>query len=298
MILSPTMSEENNNELLYLLDLEDVDKGVFLGPPSRAPAERVFGGQVMAQALAAASFTVDEWVCHSLHGYFVRPSKPARPIQYEVSAFRDGRSFCTRQVVAVQRDEVNFQLVASFQRADGGFEHQTPMPEVPQPGDLEPLEQRLQKSGDKLPEGYAERVRKMPIEMLPVEAFALAAESPAPATPRRHVWMRAKAPLPDDQNLHRCVLTYASDLGALSVCMLPLGIRIGDPQVEAASLDHALWFHRDFRADEWMLFQYDSPSVSDGRGLSRGAVFSHDGRLIASVAQEGMIRRRRTVAAT
>jgi len=274
---------EDQNELLELLDLQSVDDGVFMGPPSPSVRSRVFGGQFLGQALAAACFTVEDWSCHSLHAYFVRPGIVGRPTQYEVSAFNNGKSFCTRQVVAVQRDEVAFQLVASFQADQGGFEYQGQMPEVQLPESFPDEQTRRAAALEKASEAQRDLATwRWPVEMIPLES--------ADKTTRRF-WVRGRGQLPADPNLQRCVLAYASDLGALSVCMQAMDVAFGDPGLEIASLDHALWFHRDFRSDDWLLFDQQAVSVGKGRALSKGRVFDREGRLIASMAQEGVMRR-------
>lgn len=279
------------DRLMDLLDLQDAGEGLFVGPPAQQGVSRVFGGQIIAQALASACFTVDGWACHSLHGYFLRPGKPGRPTEYEVSAMRDGESFATRNVVAVQRDEVNFQLVASFMREEGDSTYQVAMPDVPAPDTFPPEEERLARMLEKVPPERHDLIkRRRPIEAIRVDdpSFGSAERSTGPT----RTWMRARGELVDDPNLHRCVLAYASDLGALEPCMRATGASFGDPSMQVASLDHAVWFHRDLRMDDWNLFVFESDSVAHGRGYSRGRVFSRDGRLVASIAQEGVIRAR------
>jgi len=285
--------DEAADELLELLNLQSVGQGVFLGPPSRDGAMRVFGGQVLAQALAAASFTLDGPVCHSLHAYFVRPGKPGRPIEYEVAAMHDGQSFSTRKVVAVQRDEVNLELVASFQDPDAAEqpEHALKMPEVPAPESFPDESERIARALQSAkPEHHALLSRKRPIESIRVEPRAFGDRTPSSAP--IHVWMRARGTLVDDPNLHRCALCYASDMGILEPSLRAVGTGFGDGSMQVASLDHALWFHRAFRFDQWLLFVVESVSVAAGRGLSRASVFSRDGRLVASIVQEGLMRKR------
>jgi acyl-CoA thioesterase-2 len=295
------MTDAKNPEveqLLDLLDLQSVGEGLFSGPPapSMDGVSRVFGGQVLAQALAAACRTVNpESVCHSLHAYFVRPGKPGRPIEYEVSAMRDGQSFALRKVVGVQRDEVTCELITSFEHAPNvnappQSEFQTVMPDTPAPATFPGEEERtawlIEQTSS--PEHRARLERKSAIEIIHVDARPSNDGGLAPAAVRR--WMRVRAPLVADPNLHRCLLAFASDMGALEPSMRAIGARFGDPDLQVASLDHAVWFHRPFRFDEWLLFVFESASVGAGRGLSRGSVFARSGELVASIAQEGLMR--------
>ena len=285
-------------ELLGLLDLRNVDKGIFSGAPAQDPRARVFGGHVLAQALAAACFTAPEgWPCHSLHAYFLRPGKPGRPIDYEVAAMRDGSSFATRKVVAVQRDEVNLELIASFQQDEPAPEHQPTMPETPPPESFPGEEERTAQMLEMAPPALREQVaRRRPVEMIRVEPRSFTDRAPVVAPIR--TWMRTRSPLMDDPNLHRCALAYASDMGAIEPALRAIGANFGDGAMQVASLDHALWFHRPFRFDDWLLFVFEPVSVAGGRGLSRGSVWSRDGRLVASIAQEGVMRTRSETAAT
>ncbi|MDH5671813.1 MAG: thioesterase family protein [Myxococcales bacterium] len=283
--------DPQNAELLDLLDLQSADEGVFLGPPSQDGWIRVFGGQVLAQALAAASFTVEDWACHSLHAYFLRPGKPGRPIEYEVSSMRDGSTMATRNVVAVQRDEVNLQMVASFQAEAPGAEHQVQMPDTPPPESFPPEPERMAK----LAEGASEEMKKHLLRRRPLESIRVDPVSFGDTEKRTaptRTWMRTRGELIDDPNLHRCVLAYASDMGALEPCLRAIGGGFGDSSLQVASLDHAIWFHRPFRIDDWLLFVFDSASVAAGRGLTHGQVFDRQGRLVASIAQEGLMRGR------
>jgi acyl-CoA thioesterase-2 len=283
-------------ELLDLLDLKNVGQGTYLGAPSPDGRVRVFGGQVIAQALAAACFTAPEWPCHSLHAYFLRPGKPGRPIEYEVAAMRDGQNFATRKVVAVQRDEVNLELIASFEREEDGPEHQPSMPDVPAPESFPGEEERTAQMLETVPAELREQVqRKRPIEMIRVDMRDFRDRTPSTAPVR--TWMRVRSRLADDPNLHRCMLAYASDMGAIEPALRAIGAGFGDGAMQVASLDHALWFHRPFRFDDWLLFSFEPISVAAGRGLSRGAVWTRDGRLAASIAQEGVMRKRDELAA-
>jgi acyl-CoA thioesterase-2 len=278
--------------LLSILDLEPLEHNLFRGRSPQVGWQRVFGGQVIGQALTAAQRTVDGRAAHSLHAYFMRPGDPAVPIVYQVDRLRDGGSFSTRRVIAIQHGEAIFSLAASFQGEEEGFDHQIPMPEVPPPESL-PSESDLKELFlHKAPEAirrYFERERAL--EIRPVDARHYVSREPLP--PVQHVWIRTTGPLPDDPGIHRSVLAYASDMTLLDTSLYAHGRNIFDHDLQVASLDHALWFHRPFRADEWLLYSEDSPSASGGRGFSRGSLFRRDGVLIASVAQEGLIRRRR-----
>jgi len=275
--------------LLSILDLEQLERNLFRGLSPQVGWQRVFGGQVIGQALVAAARTVEGRGVHSLHAYFMRPGDPAVPIIYDVDRIRDGNSFTTRRVVAIQHGEAIFSMSASFQIEEAGLDHQIPMPKVPPPEDL-PSEADLKAAYlHNAPEGvrrYWERPR--PIELRPVDLRHYISREPL--EPSQHVWVRATGKLPDDPDVHRCVLAYASDMTLLDTSLFAHGRSIFDPDLQPASLDHALWFHRPFRADEWLLYAEDSPSASGARGFTRGSLFSRDGRLVASVAQEGLIR--------
>ena len=277
--------------LLSILDLEPLEHNLFRGRSPQVGWQRVFGGQVIGQALVAAARTVTGRAAHSLHAYFMRPGDPSVPIIYEVDRIRDGRSFTTRRVVAIQHGEAIFSMSASFQVEEGGLDHQATMPDVPPPEDL-PSESELKKA---LIESAPEPVRRYwererPIELRPVDMRHFISREPL--EPVQKVWVRATGKLPDDPDVHRCVLAYASDMTLLDTSLFAHGRGVFDRDVQAASLDHALWFHRPFRADEWLLYAEDSPSASGARGFTRGSLFSRDGTLVASVAQEGLIRLR------
>src|SRR5579872_6653926 len=278
-------------ELLAILDLEPLEQNLFRGRSPQSGWQRVFGGQVIGQALVAAARTVEGRDAHSLHAYFMRPGDPAVPIIYEVERIRDGKSFATRWVVAIQHGQAIFSMSVSFQVPEDGLDHQIAMPKVPPPEEL-PSEAELRKAFlQEAPEPvrrYWQRER--PIELRPVDVKHYLSRKPL--EPVQQVWVRATGALPPDPEIHRCVLAYASDFTLLDTSLFPHGRIIFDPEVQAASLDHALWFHRPFRADEWLLYAEDSPSASGARGFNRGSLFSRDGRLIASVAQEGLIRLR------
>ena len=276
--------------LLSILDLEPLEENLFRGRSPQEGWQRVYGGQVLGQALVAAVRTVPpERIAHSLHAYFLLGGDPARPIVYNVDRVRDGRSFTTRRVTAIQHGRPMFVMSVSFHIAEPGLDHQNPMPEVPPPEDL-PSEQQLKaKLLAHLPENmrsYWERER--PIEMRPVDVSRYFARQKG--APEQMVWMRASGRLPDTFPLHQCVLAYASDFTLLDTALIAHGKLMFDRDMQLASLDHALWFHRPFRADEWLLYAQDSPSSHGARGFCRGNVFTRDGRLIASVCQEGLMR--------
>lgn len=277
-------------KLINTLDLETLERNLFRGRSPDEGWQRVFGGQVIGQALVAAVRTVeDERSTHSLHGYFLRPGDPKIPIIYDVERIRDGRSFCTRRIVGIQHGEAIFSMTASFHKPEEGFEHQFSMPDVPPPEELPSEAELKDRFIDLMPDQirpYWERER--PIEMRPVDISRYLSSAQRHA--EQHVWIRATGPLPDNQALHKCVLAYASDFTLLDTALIAHGRVIFDPKLQLASLDHALWFHRPFKADEWLLYAQDSPSTRGARGLCRGSIFSRDGKLVASVAQEGLIR--------
>ena len=280
--------------LLSVLDLEQLEQNLFRGRSPQVGWQRVFGGQVIGQALVAASRTVNDRIIHSLHGYFMRPGDPQVPIIYEVDRIRDGKSFATRRVVAIQHGEAIFSMAVSFHKLERGFEHQSEMPDVPSPDDLPSEAELKSKMMDLLPDAmraYWERER--PIELRPVDISRYFTSEGR--DPKQHIWIRATGKLPDDLALHQCVLAYASDFTLLDTALIAHGKKIFDPDLMLASLDHALWFHRGFKADEWLLYTQDSPSASGARGFCRGSIFKKDGTLVASVVQEGLIRERKPV---
>jgi acyl-CoA thioesterase-2 len=276
-------------DLLTLLDLERLETNLFRGNSPQVGWQRVFGGQVIGQALVAACRTVEERAPHSLHAYFLLPGDPSVPIIYEVERLRDGGSFSTRRVKAIQHGSAIFTLSASFHREEPGLAHQTAMPVVPAPEEL-PDETMMRNSMlPSMPDAvrrYFERER--PIELRPVEFTRYVTGEPRP--PVFHLWIRATGPLPDDPAIHQCVLAYASDMTLLDTTLIAHGRTVFQRDIQAASLDHALWFHAPFRADEWLLYAQDSPFSGGARGFSRGSIYTRDGRLVASVAQEGLIR--------
>ncbi len=277
------------DRLVALLDLERIEENIFRGvSPAESPV-RVFGGQVAGQALVAAGRTVpaDRQV-HSLHAYFIRPGDPSVPIVYNVDRTRDGRSFTTRRVVAVQHGQAIFSLSASFQVPEEGLDHAERMPDVPDPETLPTFGQRVLPVQDKLV-GMANVPRPIDIRYVTDPPW-MRRESPETQDARSQVWMRADGELPDDELLHVCLLAYASDLTLLDSVLARHGVYWGLDHVLGASLDHAMWFHRPFRADEWFLYDCTSPSASGARGLATGRFFTHDGRLVATVVQEGLLR--------
>lgn len=280
-------------ELLNILDLEPLEADLFRGVSPRKGWPRVFGGQVVAQALVAASRTVaGTRPPHSLHAYFLLGGDPKVPIVYEVERIRDGRSFATRRVVASQGGRAIFTTSISFHDAEDGAEHQAPMPDVPGPETLPDPAALLPGAGDAVPDPViAYMARERPIALRPVELERYLRR--APRAPRFHVWFRAAGPLPDDPAVHRAVLAYASDMTLLDATLIPHGRTVFDADIQSASLDHALWLHRPFRADAWLLYAQDSPSAGGARGLARGLIFDRQGALVASVVQEGLIRGRR-----
>jgi acyl-CoA thioesterase-2 len=283
----------DREDLLTLLDVQSAGQGAFTGPAakSRAFATRVFGGQLIGQALAAASFTVpDDVLAHSLHAYFARPGIPNRPIDYEVTAVRDGQSYAIRSVAAVQRDEMVFQLTASFAPDHGGPEFQPAMPETPAPESFGAFEEFRAKYLARVNAVQRAMILNSPCDGIPVDLAELDDSGPKPT--RTRIWLRPHQKLPNDPILHRCVLAYCSDMGLLRPSVFAIGADFMDPELQIASLDHSVWFHRPFVWDDWMLFVAESLTVSAGRGLNRGAVYSRDGRLVASLAQEGIIRKR------
>ncbi len=277
--------------LLSVLDLEPLEHNLYRGRSPQVGWQRVYGGQVIGQALVAAWRTVDDRPVHSLHGYFLRPGDPAVPIVYQVERLRDGRSFANRNVLAIQHGEAIFSMSASFQTVETGLEHRSAMPDVPQPEDLPGEKEVIAKFFHNAPENirrYWERER--PIELRPVNLEHYVSDRPF--DPEQYVWVRASGPLPDRQDIHDCVLAYASDMTLLDTALFPHGRSVFSPDIQVASLDHAMWFHRPFRIDDWLLYAQDSPNASAARGFARGSLFTRDGTLVASVAQEGLTRPR------
>ena len=281
--------------LLATLDLERLEVNLFRGSSPQVGWQRVFGGQVVGQALVAAQRTVESSrTIHSLHGYFIRPGDPKVPIIYEVARDRDGRSFTTRRVIAIQHGEPIFSMLASFHAEETGFEHAMPMPSVPSPEELPGERELLSAFADRMPENmrrYFERDRPIELRHCDPDHYLDPGKNPRLT---QDVWFKATGTLPDEVSLHQCVLAYASDMTIIDTSLVLHGTNFFDSRLQLASLDHALWFHRPFRADEWLLYAQDSPSASGGRGFNRGLIFTRAGTLVASVVQEGLIRIRRS----
>ncbi|MBI3435506.1 MAG: acyl-CoA thioesterase II [Proteobacteria bacterium] len=282
-------------DLLQLLDLEPLEVNLFRGRSPQSGWQRVFGGQVIGQALVAACHTLDDLSTrppHSLHAYFLLAGDPKVPIVYDVERIRDGKSFTTRRVKAVQHGQPIFVMSVSFHGSETGMTHQAEMPRVPSPDEL-PNERDIQQNVMPLMPDPVRRYfeRERPIELRPVEYERYLGRKVANA--QFNVWIRATAPLPDEPAIHQCVLAYASDMTLLDSALIAHGRTVFEKSIMAASLDHALWFHRPFRADEWLLYTQDSPNLSGSRGFARGLIFTSDGTLVASVAQEGLLRERR-----
>ena len=280
-------------DLLQLLDLEPIEVNIYRGRNRDIGSSRVFGGQVLAQALVAAQRTVEEErVAHSVHGYFILPGDLEAPIVYFVDRLRDGKSFTTRQVTAIQHGRAIFTMSASFQVREEGLEHQLPMPDVPGPetlrSDLDVIRERSSELPDRL---RLVLTQDRPIDFRPVEYVD--PFDPKPQPPVRHMWFRARgAAMPDETLAHKAVLAYASDYGLLGTALMPHGRSYRRPDIQVASLDHALWLHRDCRVDDWLLYVIDSPVAAGSRGFARGSIFTRSGVLVASVAQEGLMRLR------
>lgn len=284
--MSPVMQE-----LLALLDLEQLEVNLFRGQSQDYFGKNVFGGQVLGQALVAAGRTVEgARPAHSLHAYFLLAGDPHTPIVYEVDRVRDGKSFTTRTVRAIQHGEIIFTMMASFAHDEDGYDHQFPMPDVPAPETLISELDLRRMVVPFVPESYrAVMGMERPMEIRPIDPvnpFAL-----VPTEPVRGQWMKTQSTLPDDLFLHQCILAFASDFGFMGTAMLPHAAHFMQPNMQCASIDHAMWFHRPFRIDEWMLYHMDSPSASSAKGINRGLLYTRDGVLAASTAQEGLIRR-------
>lgn len=278
--------------LLSILDLERLELDLFRGTSPDNGWQRVFGGQVIAQALVSAQRTIaDDRHVHSLHSYFMRPGDPSVPIIYEVDSIRDGASFNTRRVVAIQHGKAIFSLSASFQRDEPGLDHQVDMPDVPMPEDLlgeGDLKDKYLKNAPENVRRYWERER--PIEMRPVSlTHYISHEKLAPV---QNVWVRANGNVPNDRRTQEAVLAYLSDMTLLDTSLFAHGLSVFSNKIQAASLDHSMWFHRPYAMDDWMLYAQNSPNASGARGLNNGGIYTRDGVLIASVAQEGLIRQR------
>ena len=279
--------------LLETLDLEQLEVNLFRGRSPQVGWQRVFGGQVVAQALVAATRTVDHLPVHSLHGYFLVGGDPSIPIIFEVDRIRDGRSYVTRRVVAIQHGRPIFSMAASFHAPeDNSLEHQFEMPDVPQPEALPSHAELKDSLQDKAPDAvmrYWERQRAL--ELRPVDMRHYLTSESLP--PLQNVWLRATGSVPDDPAIHAAILAYASDMTLLDTALFAHGKSVFDKDLQLASLDHAIWFHRPFRVDDWLLYAQDSPSAFGGRGFTRGSIYSQSGVLVASTSQEGVTRRKK-----
>ena len=284
-------------EVLDLLALEKIEENIFRGLSPKDRVQRVFGGQVLGQALMAACRTVEGRLCHSLHAYFLRAGDPKVPILYEVDRSRDGASFTSRRVVAIQHGRPIFTLEASFQKDEPGYEHAFERPNVPDPETLQSDTELRAAIADRVPPDLCAWVfRPRPIETRPVDPRSYF--NPEKRGPHEMFWIKAAGSLPDDPALHRCIAAFASDMSIIGTALAPHGIGWYDDIVQLASLDHAMWFHRPFRADEWLLLVQDSPSASGARGFNRGLLYNRAGALVAAVAQEGLMRPTRPRAAS
>ena len=282
----------SSKELVELLDLETIDLNLFRGRQPDTMLQRVFGGQVAAQALVAGARTVEPpLVVHSLHSYFLRPGDTAVPIVYDVERIRDGRSFSTRRIMARQHGRPIYLMTASFQKPEEGFDHQDVMPEVPSPAESMDMREVVRRRSSEAADDWMREWEAL--EMRAVGDSRPGGRLPNDEHPAQaRLWIRISGTLDDEVLTHRAAFTYLSDLTLLGSSLVPHGVPIGSPNVQAASLDHSIWFHRTFRADAWMLYDQVSPSASGGRGLAFGRVFTEEGVLVASVAQEGLIRPR------
>lgn len=284
---------EDSEDLLELLKLERIELNLFRGVSPNDGFPRIFGGLVIGQALMAAYETVEDRVCHSLHAYFIRPGDARIPVVYEVDRSRDGGSFTTRRVIAVQNGKQIFNLAASFQVAEEGLEHQSPMPAHPEPETVaDEFSRMVAELGDKIPEQMREQMKRpRPIDVRwpdPQNMF-----KPVAKPPRKQVWMRAKVPIGQEAKLQQACLAYASDMAFMETALRVHGLTWQTRGLQSASLDHAMWFHRPFDFNEWVLFDQDCPSTSQGRGFIRGEMYGKDGTLLASVAQECLMRVKR-----
>ena len=279
-------------ELIALLDIERIEVNLFRGQSPDDGMKRVFGGQVIAQALVAAYRTIDARICHSLHAYFIRPGDPSVPILYEVDRSRDGKSFTTRRVTAVQHGEQIFNLAASFQVPEQGYVHQSPMPKTKHPAELMSEDELRAVAKDHVPKELQKQfARPRPIELKPVDPRQMI--SPAKTDPKKELWLRMRGKVdPNNIPLQQCLLAYASDMGILDTATKPHGVNWFTGGVQMAALDHSMWFHEPFDISNWLLYTMDSPSASGARGFNRGELYTEAGKLVASVAQEGLMRPR------
>ena len=282
----------NISHLLDLLDLEPLEFNIYRGRNRDIGSGRVFGGQVMAQALVAAQRTVEpDRSAHSMHGYFILPGDLDKPIVYFVDRLRDGKSFTTRRVTAIQNGQAVFNMSASFHRVEHGLEHQSDMPQVTAPDGLKPEIAYLRENAHRIPAPVRDVLtqdRPFDFRVVDIDPF-----DDSPRAPLRQMWLRAIGDMPDDGLSHQAALAYATDYSILATTLQPHGVGIRSPELQAATLDHSIWFHRPFRIDDWMLYSMDSPAAAGARGFARGSIFTRDGVLVASAAQEGLIRLRR-----
>lgn len=294
MTLTTTAQRQPVDSLVKLLDLETLEENKFRGLCPDIGWQRVYGGQVLGQALVAAIRTLKhDRTAHSLHAYFLIGGDPAQPITYEVERTRDGGSFSNRRVKALQHDRTIFSMSASFHGSEESFEHQAKMPDVPPPEDLPSAADLMERFIDKLPESMRKYWKKKhPVDMRPVDVSRYM--NRGKHAPRQNIWIRANGALPNKPSLHQCILAYASDFTLLDTSLIAHGKLMFDRDIQLASLDHALWFHRPFRIDDWLLYAQESPNAHGARGFCRGHIFSRDGQLVASVAQEGLVRKRDT----
>ncbi len=278
-------------DLLQVLSLEQLEDRLFRGTSHSTPWGRVFGGQVLAQALLASALTVpDDRLIHSMHGYFILGGDVSKPIVYDVDKIRDGRSFTTRRSIAIQKGEAIFNSAASFHVQEQGIEHQIEMPDVPAPDGLPTSVQLAERYREQAPALYARLSRKLPFEVRPVDDINLI--SPKAYAPRYRVWVKVAGQMPDDPRLHQAVLAYASDYHLLTTAVVPHLQEVNFGQLMLTSLDHAMWFHvDDLRVDQWLLFDIDTPRARGSRGFTRASIYDQEGRLVCSVAQEGLVRK-------
>lgn len=277
------------NHLIGLLKLERVSDTQFIGRSQDIGFPQVFGGQVIGQGLSAATQTVEGRFPHSLHCYFLRPGDSSHPIEYEVEVVRDGRSFSLRRVLASQFGKTILSMTVSFQVTEEGLDHQDAMPNVPGPESFKSELSLYREHASEIPA----KVRDLFVSDRPIEYRIVENQNPfrpRPGIAKRHMWIRSVAALPDDPLIHQSMLAYTTDYGFIETALMPHGISIGNPYLKIASLDHAIWFHRPFRLDEWLLYVADSPSASAARGFARGQIFNQKGQLVASIAQEGLLR--------
>ena len=280
------------NDLSALLKLEEIEQGIYRGESQDLGFRALFGGQVMGQALSAAQETVSiNHHIHSFHSYFLRPGDASKPVVYQVENIRDGRSFNTRRVNAIQNGKAIFYMTASFQKQEVGFDHQDTMPDVPQPEELTSYADFIFQHQDDIPESIRGKyLAEKPIEMRSVQQYNWL--NPEKRAPKCQMWIKSNGILPDDIRVHTYLLAYTSDSYFLPTALFPHGVSYWQPNFQLATIDHSMWFHRPFRLDEWLLYCIDSPSATGGRGLVKGQIFNREGLLVASTMQEGVMRQR------